>query len=114
MCNTALTLRVKNDKGAFINEAAGTPPAGFSNKWGYNLTSGTVDSGGTYIYSGYFFTGIYTGQHIDLTKSIPFADAAKSTYVQIILNLYNSPAVTSKMMAGTYSEGLTVLVSPTL
>jgi hypothetical protein len=116
MCNTAMTIKIRNDKGGFINDAVGTVPAGFANKWSYNVVAGTVGTDGTYIYSGYMWVNTYLGQHFNVSSNMPLVDAAKSTYVQIIFNLYNGSAapITGKMMAGTYSEGLTLSVSPTL
>jgi hypothetical protein len=114
MCNTALTLTLKNDKGAFINEEAGTAPAGFSNKYGYTIISGTVDPSGTYINSGWSWSNVNAGQHINQVRNVPLSDAANSTYIQIVFDVYNNPPVNWKMMAGSYSEGFTLTVSPAL
>ncbi len=110
LCNTAITWGLTTTKGALRLESSLVPPAGFSNQWLYNLTSGPRTSSGAAVGSleslgsdGTPFSGE--------SHSLSAPNSGRIAYFSMAFTPF---AQATRMIAGTYSESVTLTVSPSL
>jgi hypothetical protein len=110
LCNTSITWSVTNLKGALRLDSSVIPPAGFSNQWLYNLTSGPRTTGGSAVGSleSYDSDGTpFDGE----SHTLSAANSVRIAYFGMIFTPYPQSA---RMLAGSYSESVTLTVSPSL
>lgn len=110
LCNTSITWGISTSKGALRLDAGVTPPSGFSNQWLYNLTSGPKTSGGSYVssYESLDSDGTpFSGE----THTLSQVNSQRIAYFALIFTPYSQ---TARMLAGSYSESITLTISPSL
>lgn len=110
LCNTAITWTLTTTKGAFRQDAALTPPAGFANQWLYDLSSAPYNSGGTAVSSVSTITADGTpfdGETHSLTPT-------KSMQIAYFGVTFVPAPQTARMLAGAYSEDIVLTVTPSL
>jgi hypothetical protein len=110
LCNTQLTYGLGAMKGRFSLDSNMTPPAGFSRQWDYSLAFGTADAGGGYVsnahheWDGSMSGGPYGGETIRPSTD----NSLKAAY---FLLTFTPHSQTARMVAGNYSEILTLTIS---
>jgi hypothetical protein len=111
LCNTAMSWGIEGAKGAFRNDTVPAPLPGFANEWLYHLDIGPKKVGGGLV--GYFpvqfdsdgtpFSGITFNLNQTLAQTVAY------------FSLDFTPlSATQRMLAGHYSEVLTLTISPGL
>jgi hypothetical protein len=110
LCNTSITWSITNLKGALRLDSSVVPPSGFSNQWLYNLNSGPRTAGGSTVGSmeDYDSDGTpFEGE----SHTLSAANSVKIAYFALTFTPYSQ---TARMLAGSYSEAVTLTVSPSL
>jgi hypothetical protein len=110
LCNTSITWSVTTDKGAFRNDTAGTAPAGFANQWLYSLLSGPYKAGGTSAAS----LETMDSDGSPLTGETHTVDPPRALTISYFGITFTPSAQTARMLAGSYSEKITLTVAPSL
>jgi hypothetical protein len=110
LCNTQLTYGLETMKGKFSLDSEMTPPAGFSRQWDYSLAFGTADAGGGYVSNAHhewdssMSGGPYGGESIRPSTY----NSLKAAYFLLTFTPHSQAA---RMVAGNYSETLTLTIS---
>lgn len=112
LCNTGLTWTVGNSKGALRLESPTLPPAGFSNQWLYHLASGPRNAGGTQVGSMEEFDS--DGSPYPLGTETHTIQPPRSETIAYFSISFTLTSQTARMLAGAYSETVTLSVSPSL
>lgn len=107
LCNTALTWSLSTAKGAFRLDSGATAPS-FANQWLYDLVFGPYSSSGARI-----------GSFEDMTSDgTPFSGDAHGMSLANSLKItrfgmtFSPLAQSATMMAGSYSETVTLTMTP--
>ena len=111
VCNTGLTWSISTGKGALRLDSSVTPPGGFSNQWLYHLEAGPQKSSGAWVgsmHASYDSDGT-PGGGIDVTLG-----ASLSESIDHFSLTFTPSSQSARMLAGTYSETVTLSISPSL
>ena len=110
LCNTAISWSITTSKGALRLDSGTTPPTGFANQWLYELKSGPYKSSGVAVAS----------LEVDDADGTPFSGEShgltsdKATQIAYFGLSFTPFAQSTRMLAGSYSESVTLTVSPSL
>lgn len=111
VCNTGLTWTIAADKGALRNDAGVTPPAGFANQWLYNLVAGPKTPGGAWV--GYLHV-VYDSDGTPIGGISATLTPSLSQTIGYFSLTFTPIAQSARMLAGNYSERITLTVEPSL
>ncbi|MGA9794559.1 MAG: hypothetical protein WBQ17_03385 [Rhizomicrobium sp.] len=109
VCNTAISWSFSTTNGAFRLTSGAVPPSGFANQWLYGLSVGPYTSGGTQVGSVDSFTSSGAPQYE--SYGLNAGDSERIAYMDMV---FTPVAQNLRMLAGNYSESITLTVSPTL
>lgn len=111
LCNTSLTWTLEAAKGALRLDSSATVPGGFSNQWLYHLEAGPKTSGGAWVG---FIRVEYDSEGEPISGISSNLSPSLSTTVAYFALTFTPLAQSARMMAGNYSESITLTVSPSL
>jgi len=110
LCNTAINWSITTSKGALRLESGTTPPSGFASQWLYELRSGPYTSGGTAVAS----IEVDDADGTPLSGESHGLTSVKATQIAYFGLTFSPFAQSARMLAGSYSESVTLTVSPSL
>ena len=108
VCNTGITWSISVEKGALRQDLISTPPAGFSNQWLYSLGSSMRNAGGGAVGSTYG----YESDGTPFNTETHFQDVPTALQIASLRMTFSPSPQTGRMLAGNYSEKITVTVQP--
>jgi hypothetical protein len=109
-CNTGLTWTLNTEKGALrLDSASAPPPSGFADRWLYHLTAGPYKADGNPVQ---FIDALPSnGTPADEGFILHEPQAVMISYMGIV---FSPDAQFARMLAGHYSETVTLTVSPAI
>lgn len=110
LCNTALTWHLTTANGALRLTSGAAVPPGFSNQWLYSLIFGPYSSGGARVGS---FEDMPASNGAPFDGDVHGMSLVNSLNVARFGLTFAPLAQSSRMLAGPYSEVLTVTFTPT-
>ena len=108
LCNTALSWQLTTAKGA-LRLDSGASATGFSNQWLYGLAFGPYDSGGARVGS---FEDMASSDGTPFTGDLHGMSLSNSLKIARYGMTFTPLPQTASMLAGSYSETLTLTMSP--
>jgi len=108
-CNTAITWSFSTAKGALRLDATTAAAPGFARQWFYDLSAAPYTQGGSVV--GFQPTLTSNGTPITESFGLGSGDAKTISYMGIVFSPIAQPL---RMLAGNYSETITLTVSPTM
>jgi hypothetical protein len=108
-CNTAITWSFATTKGAFALDGGPSPPTGFSDRWLYDLTAAPYTEGGSVV--GFRPSLTSDGTPVSESFGLGQRDAGTIHHMGIVFTPVFQPL---RMLAGHYSETISLTVSPTI
>jgi hypothetical protein len=108
-CNTAITWSFTTAKGAFALDNGGPPPSGFADRWSYDLTAAPYTEGGSVV--GFRPSLTSSGAPVSESFGLGQRDAETIDHMGIVFTPISQPL---HMLAGHYSETISLTVSPTI
>jgi len=108
-CNTAITWSFATTKGAFALDNGPMPPAGFADRWLYDLTAAPYTESGSVV--GFRPSLTSDGTPVSESFGLGQTDAETIHHMGIVFTPIAQPL---RMLAGHYSETISLTVSPTI
>ena len=108
-CNAAITWSFATTKGALRLDSGTTPPSGFADQWLYGLTAAPYTAGGSVVGLRPDLTS--NGTPVSESFGLGQHDAETIHHMGIVFTPIAQPL---RMLAGHYSETITLTVSPTM
>jgi hypothetical protein len=108
-CNTAITWSFATAKGALRLDGGSAPPFGFADHWLYELTAAPYTESGSVV--GFQPDLMSNGTPVSESFGLGQHDAETIHHMGIVFTPIAQPL---RMLAGHYSETVTLTVSPTM
>lgn len=108
-CNTAITWSFATTKGAFALDGGVSPPAGFADHWLYDLTAAPYTESGSVV--GFQPSLTSSGTPISESFGLGQRDAETIHHMGLV---FTPISQSLRMLAGHYSETISLTVSPTI
>jgi hypothetical protein len=108
LCNTSVTWGILGAKGALRHNSDPVTPSGFAKQWLYRLTTSAKTASGGTIGA----TVTYDSSGTPLSGMTSTFDQSLSQTLAYFTLTFTPLAVSQRMLAGSYSEVLTITIQP--